>query len=50
MKAYVILDGCSCPSTESLSIAHDVRAASEHGIIEALAEAGTTCWAAFGKP
>lgn len=27
---------------------HDVRAAREHGIIEALAEAGITCWADKG--
>ena len=27
---------------------HDVRAAREHGIIEALAEAGLTCWAHKG--
>lgn len=27
---------------------HDVRAAREHGLIEALAEAGITCWADKG--
>src|SRR5436190_3005909 len=29
---------------------HDVRAAREHGIIDALTEAGITCWADKGYP
>ncbi|MER7485042.1 transposase family protein [Streptomyces sp. NPDC126497] len=61
-KAYVILSGTLLPidriadpkgrlmwvSPALAGAVHDVRAAREHSIIEALAEAGITCWADKG--
>jgi hypothetical protein len=60
-KAYLLLDGTLLPigwghlpaggwgrSPALPGAVHDVRAAREHGIVDALTEAGITCWADKG--
>jgi hypothetical protein len=51
MNVQVIADPqgrLTWPSPALAGAVHDVRAAREHGIIEALAEAGIACWADRG--